>query len=181
MAKKQSAFETSPRNQESKTESPLSFKNIIAGIIVTVLGGLILAYIIQDARFSPNQVNSATVFIPTATPIRTQSVILTLSPNSTQIVNSSTVIVNIDNGNTVNVYDGKIFITVNLIYDGHTVRATIGAPGCVNQEIKDETIGYAIIYDCGNKYDIRIGSITRRDKLLSVILGVEFYVTELEN
>ena len=32
---------------------PLSLENILAGIIVTVVGGVILAFIIQDARFSP--------------------------------------------------------------------------------------------------------------------------------
>jgi len=35
------------------SSKPLSFENILAGIIITVIGGIILAYLIQDARFSP--------------------------------------------------------------------------------------------------------------------------------
>jgi hypothetical protein len=39
----------------SKSESPLSFKNILSGIIVTVVGGIILAYILQNANLTPKQ------------------------------------------------------------------------------------------------------------------------------
>lgn len=39
----------------NKSDNPLSLKNILAGIIITVVGGVILAYIIQDAIFSPQQ------------------------------------------------------------------------------------------------------------------------------
>jgi hypothetical protein len=91
------------------------------------------------------------------------------------------VVVDIDEKNTLGILDGKIFITVNSItrpYDN--INATIGAPGCVNQEIKDVPIGYAVIYECDNKYDIRFGSVKRRDGFITVTFSVEFYVTELE-
>lgn len=35
------------KSQELKSDSPLLVKNIVAGIIVTVIGGIILAYIIR--------------------------------------------------------------------------------------------------------------------------------------
>lgn len=38
---------------KDKSHNPLSLSYIVAGIFITVLGGLILAYIIQDARFAP--------------------------------------------------------------------------------------------------------------------------------
>ena len=38
------------------SDNPLSIKNIIAGIIITVIGGVIVAYIIQDARFAASRV-----------------------------------------------------------------------------------------------------------------------------
>ena len=72
------------------SNNPLSFKNLIAGIIVTVVGGVIVAYIIQDARFgrqslTPHpQLHTPTVIAetvhvstPTLIPIPT----LTLSPS----------------------------------------------------------------------------------------------------
>ncbi len=34
-------------------DNPLSLKNLLAGILVTLIGGVILAWIIQDARFAP--------------------------------------------------------------------------------------------------------------------------------
>lgn len=49
------------------SDNPLSFKNLLAGVIVAVIGGVILAYIIQDARFSPKESTPETV-IPTSTP-----------------------------------------------------------------------------------------------------------------
>ena len=54
------------------SNNPFSFKNILAGIIVTVIGGVILAYIIQDARFSPQQPTpippTQTLTLPSPTP-----------------------------------------------------------------------------------------------------------------
>lgn len=40
----------------STSESPLSFKSILSGIIVTVVGGIILAYILQNAKLAPNEI-----------------------------------------------------------------------------------------------------------------------------
>ncbi len=169
------------KNRKSKTENPLSFKNILAGLIVTVLGGIIVAYIIQDARFSSNQEKSNPTLTPAIEQIRTQSVILTLPPNSTQIVSNSTVIINIEQGKTVSIYDGKVFITITMVdLVTQSVSATIGSPGCANQAIKLAPIGYAFIYGCEERFDTRIASITRRDEFFSSILGVELYVTELE-
>lgn len=55
-------------------DSPLSVKNIISGILITVIGGVILAFIIQDARFSPSHT-------PTAVPITiTPAVTVTQPP-----------------------------------------------------------------------------------------------------
>jgi len=48
----------------ASSDFPLSVKNIIAGILVTVIGGIILAYIIQDARFSPSRINETQTFVP---------------------------------------------------------------------------------------------------------------------
>ena len=169
------------KSQELKSESPLSVKNIVAGIIVTVIGGVILAYIIQDARFAPDlPTSSPSLSSLEPTPIRTQSVISTAPPNSTQIANATTVIVNIDEGNTISIYDGSLFISLNLVQMSQLINATIGAPGCVNQEITEARVGYAVIYECDKKYDIRLGSIKRRDSFFSVTFSAEFYVTQLE-
>jgi hypothetical protein len=172
VARKQSAKNVIDSDrQASKTESPLSFKNILAGLIVTVLGGVILAYIIQDARFSAREINN---LAPTSTipPVGTQSIILTVLPDPRPIVNNSTMIFNIDEGNTLSIYDGKLFISVrNVYYTAAT--AVIGAPGCANQQITVGTVGSAVTYECGDKYDIRIGSIKRSSN------SVEFYVTKL--
>jgi hypothetical protein len=166
---------------ESKVENPLSLKNIVAGVIVTVLGGVILAYIIQDARFSVNQAESVSTPLSVPMSIRDHSIVSTLAPNSTRVTNSSTVIVTIDEEKTLAIFNEEIFISVNFINNFYnTIRATIGAPGCVNQEIKDVPIGYAVIYECNEKYDIRVGSIKSQDSFLTVTFSVEFYVTKLE-
>lgn len=43
-----------------KPYDPLSARNIIAGILITVFGGIILAFILQDARFAPNSTPTST-------------------------------------------------------------------------------------------------------------------------
>lgn len=48
-------------------DNPLSPRNLLAGVLVTVVGGLILAMIIQDARFAPTTTPETTL-VPTATP-----------------------------------------------------------------------------------------------------------------
>jgi hypothetical protein len=47
------------------SDSPLSIKNLVAGILITVIGGIILAYIIQDARFSSSRKEEQLPIIPT--------------------------------------------------------------------------------------------------------------------
>jgi len=37
------------------SDNPLTFKNILAGVVTTILGGVLLAIIIQDARFDPQR------------------------------------------------------------------------------------------------------------------------------
>lgn len=49
----------------SSPDDPFAFKNILSGIIVTVVGGVILAFIIRDAIFS--HVNPAPTLAPTKT------------------------------------------------------------------------------------------------------------------
>ena len=49
----------------ASADNPLSARNLLAGILVTVVGGLILAMIIQDARFAPTATTAATL-APTA-------------------------------------------------------------------------------------------------------------------
>ena len=171
------------QNQKSNQENPLSLRNIVAGIIVTVVGGVILAFIIQDARFSPDRNEKLLTPTLVVTPIRTQSVLSTPMPNSTQVVNSSTVRVSIDAGVTLLIYD-NLFITVKRIstFD-KTVTAVIGAPGCTNQEFSEAHIGDAVIFECGEKYDIRVVSIGWRHLGFweGSIPVVEFFVTKLGN
>jgi hypothetical protein len=50
----------------SSSDNPLAFKNILSGIIVTVVGGVILAFIIRDAIFA-SQVGTTPTPKPTAT------------------------------------------------------------------------------------------------------------------
>lgn len=50
-----------------KSNNPLAFRNLLAGVIVTVIGGVILAYIIQDARFTPRSAPQ-TAPVPTLQP-----------------------------------------------------------------------------------------------------------------
>lgn len=66
--------------------NPLSFKNLLAGIFVTVIGGIILAYIIQDARFAPSSEQLTTISAsdtPTFTAIVTSSNTPTSIPKPT--------------------------------------------------------------------------------------------------
>jgi hypothetical protein len=48
------------------SDNPLSLKNILAGVVVTILGGIPLAVIIQDARFDPQRSQNPTT--PTSIP-----------------------------------------------------------------------------------------------------------------
>ena len=50
----------------SSSDNPLAFRNILSGIIVTVVGGVILAFIIRDAIFG-SQVRTTPTPKPTAT------------------------------------------------------------------------------------------------------------------
>jgi hypothetical protein len=77
----------------SSSENPLAFKSILSGIIVTVVGGVILAFIIRDAIFA-SQVGATPTPKPTATleemtptntapaPTLTPAHTLTLTPTS---------------------------------------------------------------------------------------------------
>jgi hypothetical protein len=55
----------------SKSDNAFSLGNILAGIIVTVIGGVILAFILQDARFAPLPPTENEA-IPSATPEQSQ-------------------------------------------------------------------------------------------------------------
>jgi len=165
---------------KEKSESPLSIKNLAAGIIVTVLGGLILAYIIQDARFSDK--NSTNNEAQARMLTRTPSTITTIIPNSTQIVNSTTIIAIVEEDKTVDLYNGKIFISINSVnLFAENISATIGAPGCANQKISEAPIGYAVMYECNKKYDVRVGGINNQSGWWTSSQSVEFYISELEN
>ncbi len=52
-----------------KPHDPLSVRNIVAGILITVVGGVILAFIIQEARFAPTptpaSITQATAIVAT--------------------------------------------------------------------------------------------------------------------
>jgi hypothetical protein len=64
-------------------QNPLSLRNIIAGVIITVIGGIILAYIIQDARFAPPSVTTQTNALTVESPN-------TNSTNPTKVILSNT-------------------------------------------------------------------------------------------
>jgi len=69
----------------SSSSDPLSIRNISAGIIITVLGGVILAFLIQQGRFttntaSPQITNVATVVVVTPVLDLTPSVTSTPEP-----------------------------------------------------------------------------------------------------
>ncbi len=63
-------------------QNPLSLRNIISGVIVTVIGGIILAFIIQDARFAPSSVTT----LP--------NILTAESPNTNSVNSAETVIPN---------------------------------------------------------------------------------------
>ena len=58
-----------------KHENPLSFLNIFAGVLIAVVGGVILAFIIQEGRFAPT---------PTPTSIIQATAIVTTQNQSSQ-------------------------------------------------------------------------------------------------
>ena len=49
----------SGKSSDQSSNNPLSIKNLLAGIIVTVVGGVILAFIFQSASSTPNVSDSA--------------------------------------------------------------------------------------------------------------------------
>ena len=69
----------------SANNDPLAFKNILAGIIVTVVGGVILAFFLQDARFAPKPATrdiAPSKQVPTATSRPTSTLGPTVTPLS---------------------------------------------------------------------------------------------------
>jgi hypothetical protein len=58
------------------SENPLNLKNLLSGVIVTIIGGIILAFVLRDARFSPQQITVETPLVPHVTsqlPTKTQN------------------------------------------------------------------------------------------------------------
>jgi len=64
-------------------EDPLSIRNIIAGIIITVIGGVIIALIIQDARFAPRSTPT-----PDLTNQETAKMLLTVQAHELELVHA---------------------------------------------------------------------------------------------
>lgn len=60
-----------------ENNNPLSLKNLLAGIIITLVGGVILAWVIQDARFAPKSNFSSS---------DNQSKIIQMPPTPTQVI-----------------------------------------------------------------------------------------------
>jgi hypothetical protein len=46
------------QEKNNTTDNPFSLRNLFAGVLVTILGGVPLAWIIQDARFEPKTIGS---------------------------------------------------------------------------------------------------------------------------
>lgn len=65
----------------SHSNDPLSLRSIIAGVSVTVIGGVILAFIIQDARFAP--ATSTQSLLPTYTPLAETRPSASITPGTT--------------------------------------------------------------------------------------------------
>lgn len=86
---------SSDQRNLNRVSDPLSFRNILGGIIVTVVSGVLIAFIIQDARFAPKPVSSAEMMpdlteqanvaipLPSSTPLPTPTV--TASPTPTMM------------------------------------------------------------------------------------------------
>lgn len=90
------------RSMKQSNNNPLSIKTILSGVIITVISGVILAYLIQDARFDParesNQTTNNNEGLTQATnvlPAPTSSIPLeptvTITPISTVPMNLSPV------------------------------------------------------------------------------------------
>ncbi len=68
-------------------EDPLSIRNIVAGILITVIGGVIIAFIIQDARFAPRQTPT-----PDLANQETTKMLLTVQAHEIELVHAITTI-----------------------------------------------------------------------------------------
>lgn len=74
--------QSKPIQDSGRSSSPLSFRNIIAGIIITVIGGGILASIL---RFFPPSINTPTVLAPVTNTLPLVITPATNTPDSTQV------------------------------------------------------------------------------------------------
>jgi hypothetical protein len=55
------------KKESNPPSNPFSLRNILAGIMITIIGGVILAFIIQEGRFAPPTPTATHTITPTST------------------------------------------------------------------------------------------------------------------
>lgn len=150
-----------------KHENPLSWKNLIAGIIITVIGGIILAFLIKDARFAQNPEISAR-----ATPVRLWH------ENGTQKLQQGQMLL-LANENGVLLIDfifGEEEAAYRWRYKKFDSEKQIEGTGKVFERYARTPIGdESFVVDLGSKLDITIEDISIKWSYASEKSGWVYY------
>jgi len=88
----------------------------------------------------------------------------------------------IKTGNTMNFFDGEIFVTVNSgdVYD-NLVSFTVGAPGLPIEHVVDVTVGYSLIYNNESiKYDVRVAAVKTNYWATRSQPNIDFIVSKID-
>jgi hypothetical protein len=94
-------------------------RDILIGIIVTVIGGIIVAYLIQDARFNPPETPTAPETETSDGPAPTLALYDTFDNSKYDgYINQALWEVNIEEGMTVNQNNGKLVFQASEPNDG---------------------------------------------------------------
>jgi hypothetical protein len=156
-------------NPTANRLTPRSFKKTIKKIVVGVIVAIIAAWLLQEGIFAVQKDNSSAVSTPYE--------VSTLLPNSTQIIDDSTLNATVNELSTVRVFDGDLIISVDRV-EYMNVYGTFGSIKCAEQAFGRGKVGEKFIYKCDGTYDIRISSI--QDGASINHEQVEFLVTKLQ-
>jgi hypothetical protein len=129
---------------------------IVLGAIITAIVGPIIVARIDVTPTPPTPLPLATsVPMQTLTPVVTAP--STQSSPTTSTTHSDKEEQNLKQFQTTSFFSGEILVTIGDIWTGpYKLNLTIGSPGYPNQSFGQVDVGFAIVYETRNKYEVRI-------------------------